>query len=124
VLVYDLLNPVSFQSLDQWRNNFIEKASVEKPAEFPFLVLGNKVDLATQRKVALEDARKWVKDNKITCYFETSAKDATNVDEAFRRICREARNHQLDRHDDLFEKEVELNGKQVLTPNKSKGCKC
>merc|ERR1711935_753877 len=44
VLVYDVNNGKSFDNLDNWRDEFLIQASPTDPDNFPFVVLGNKVD--------------------------------------------------------------------------------
>ena len=51
VLVYDVTAPQTFKSLDSWRDEFLIQASPRDPDRFPFVVLGNKVDLE-QRAVS------------------------------------------------------------------------
>ena len=43
--VYDVTVPSTFKSLDSWRDEFLIQASPRDPDNFPFVVLGNKVDL-------------------------------------------------------------------------------
>jgi hypothetical protein len=45
VLVFDVSAPNTFKSLDSWRDEFLIQASPRDPENFPFVVLGNKVDL-------------------------------------------------------------------------------
>jgi len=45
VLVYDVTAPQTFKSLDSWRDEFLIQASPRDPDHFPFVVLGNKIDL-------------------------------------------------------------------------------
>lgn len=45
VLVYDVTAPSSFKSLDSWRDEFLIQASPRDPENFPFIVIGNKIDL-------------------------------------------------------------------------------
>ncbi|XP_076350446.1 ras-related protein Rab-7a-like isoform X2 [Tachypleus tridentatus] len=45
VLVFDVTAPNSFKSLDSWRDEFLIQASPRNPENFPFVVIGNKVDL-------------------------------------------------------------------------------
>ena len=52
VLVYDVTAPNSFKSLDAWRDEFLIQASPRDPENFPFIVIGNKVDLADNRAVS------------------------------------------------------------------------
>ena len=55
---------------------------MKEPESFPFVILGNKVDIR-ERQVSAEEAQAWCRDNGDSPYFETSAKDATNVAAAF-----------------------------------------
>lgn len=75
----------SFDNLEHWRTDFLHNASPPDPDNFPFLVLGNKADLESDRKVAKQKAVQWTKSKgpKAIPYFETSAKDATRVEAAF-----------------------------------------
>ena len=41
----------SFENLEHWREDFLHNASPSDPDNFPFLVLGNKSDLESDRKV-------------------------------------------------------------------------
>lgn len=45
VLVFDVTAPNTFKNLDSWRDEFLIQASPRDPEHFPFVVLGNKVDL-------------------------------------------------------------------------------
>jgi len=40
VLVYDVTNRRTFESLDNWRNEFLIERKPENPEQFPFIVLG------------------------------------------------------------------------------------
>ena len=43
--------PQSFDNLDSWREEFLGQASPSDPENFPFVVLGNKVDRESDRRV-------------------------------------------------------------------------
>ena len=45
VLVFDVTQPTTFKTLDSWRDEFLIQASPRDPENFPFVVLGNKIDL-------------------------------------------------------------------------------
>ena len=45
VLVYDVTVPNTFKTLDSWRDEFLIQASPRDPENFPFVVIGNKIDL-------------------------------------------------------------------------------
>ena len=52
VLVFDVNNVKSFEALDSWRDEFLVQASPRDPDNFPFVVLGNKVDLDEGKRQA------------------------------------------------------------------------
>lgn len=88
VLVFDVTDPNSFQHLDSWRDEFAIQANARDPEHFPFVVLGNKVDL--ENKVTRKRAEMWCKSKNDIPYFETSAKEGINVDLAFQTIAKNA----------------------------------
>jgi len=90
VLVYDTTSPSTFKSLDSWRDEFLIQASPRDPDNFPFVVLGNKVDLTDNRTVSTKRAQQWCHSKNEIPYFETSAKEAINVEQAFQTIARNA----------------------------------
>jgi len=45
VLVYDVTSSASFKKLDDWYDLFLIQAGPRKSANFPFVVIGNKIDL-------------------------------------------------------------------------------
>ena len=91
VLVYDVNNPRSFETLDSWRDEFLIQASPHDPDNFPFVVLGNKVDVEeSKRVVSQKRAMAWCQSKGNIPYFETSAKEAINVEQAFQTIAKNA----------------------------------
>jgi len=89
VLVFDVTSPTSFKALDSWRDEFLIQASPRDPENFPFVVLGNKVDLEN-RAVSTKRAQQWCHAKNDIPYFETSAKEGINVEQAFQTIARNA----------------------------------
>lgn len=89
VLVYDVTAPNSFKNLDSWRDEFLIQASPRDPEHFPFVVLGNKVDL-DNRQVSTRRAQQWCQSKNDIPYYETSAKEGINVELAFQTIAKNA----------------------------------
>jgi Ras-related protein Rab-7A len=58
VLVYDVTAPATFKNLESWRDEFLIQASPRDPENFPFVVIGNKVDLADSRTVNFKNINK------------------------------------------------------------------
>ena len=49
ILVYDVTNPASFERLLTWKENFLVHASPEHLEAYPFILVGNKIDLKDER---------------------------------------------------------------------------
>ncbi|CAL5095817.1 unnamed protein product [Urochloa decumbens] len=92
VLVYDVNSMKSFDNLNNWREEFLIQASPSDPDNFPFVLLGNKVDVdgGNSRVVSEKKAKAWCASKGNIPYFETSAKDGTNVEDAFQCIVKNA----------------------------------
>ena len=74
----------SFKNLGMWRKEFLYYADVQDADNFPFVVLGNKIDFPNEdRAVSTAEGESWCNTNGNVPYHETSAKDSTNVQEAF-----------------------------------------
>lgn len=82
LLTFALDDMQSFKNLAMWKKEFLYYADVRDPENFPFVILGNKVDIPN-RQVSQEEADAWCRSSGGYPYFETSAKDAINVDQAF-----------------------------------------
>jgi GTPase SAR1 family protein len=91
-MVYDITDPASFEHLANWKSHFLSRSQPDNPSQLPFLVLGNKLDLAeedgimSKRRVLYEDAKEFCKDNGDMIFFETSAKSSANVMNAFNEL--------------------------------------
>lgn len=90
ILTFDVNDRQSFSNIPMWRKEFTHYADVRKAEDFPFILIGNKVDQGN-RKVLSEDAESWCKENGGVPYFETSAKDDINVEQAFVTAARQVK---------------------------------
>ncbi|XP_022770167.1 GTP-binding protein YPTM2-like [Durio zibethinus] len=78
IIVYDVTDQESFNNIKQWLNEIDRYASdnVNK------LLVGNKCDLTANKVVSYETAKAFADEVGIP-FMETSAKDSTNVEQAF-----------------------------------------
>jgi len=123
VLVYDVTSPTSFKNLESWRDEFLIQASPKDPENFPFVVIGNKVDMADNRTVTTKKAMQWCQEKSNVPYFETSAKEAINVEQAFQTIAKNAlaREKEQDIYTEVPE-HIDLGGQQNTSPSSSCSC--
>eukprot|EP00932_Pfiesteria_piscicida_P003893 SRR837773.13801.p2 GENE.SRR837773.13801~~SRR837773.13801.p2 ORF type:complete len:186 (-),score=81.33 SRR837773.13801:200-757(-) len=115
VLVYDITAAKSFDSMENWRDDFLLQASPRDPDNFPFVVIGNKADLADKRKVTGTKAQAWCTSKNNIPYKETSAATAQNVEAAFIEIARRALKQEP------AEEQIYLPDTLTLNPNQPLG---
>ena len=102
VLVYDVNVAKTFENLDSWRDEFLIQAGPRDPDNFPFVVLGNKIDKENQRVVTHKRASAWCQSKGGIPLFETSAKEAINVEQAFQTIARNALKQDLNEEPEIY----------------------
>ena len=86
IVVYDTTDKESFKSIDNWMNE-VEKHASDNVSK---ILVGNKSDLTDQRQVSLEEGKELADHYNIRSQFlETSAKESTNVEEAFTLMTKE-----------------------------------
>ena len=82
VIVFDVTNRKSYESINYWYNQIQENSDGEY---IPILLIGNKCDKKSKRLVSFEEATMVAKTLNME-YFETSAKDDINIYESFLSI--------------------------------------
>ena len=81
LLLYDTTKMSSFENIREWIQDIRQEVS---PKSIIFLI-GNKIDLTEQRKIAKEQGEELAEEFKIP-FFEASAKSGENVDEVFKAL--------------------------------------
>tara|TARA_B110001450_G_C17513230_1_gene437327 strand:+ start:349 stop:669 length:321 start_codon:yes stop_codon:yes gene_type:complete len=90
-LCYDITNKASLDNIDNWKTSFLQKSMVVSPDTFPFMVIGNKSDLEDKRTVSADQAKRVINDLGLECeHAETSAKDSSNIESAFKALAEKA----------------------------------
>ena len=77
LLMYDITIINSFDSIPNW----IKSIKDVKGSDFPMVLVGNKIDLESERKITKEQGEKFAKENGIE-FFEISNKNGINIQEA------------------------------------------
>ncbi|KAJ2719132.1 Ras- protein Rab-7A [Coemansia sp. Benny D115] len=96
ILCFDVTNPRSFENLESWRDEFLIQVGPRDPESFPFVVVGNKIDIEGKRAVSQKRAMEWCAAKGNIPYFETSAKKDINVENAFRTVVKNAMDQETD----------------------------
>lgn len=125
-LVYDKTDPESFRHLADWRQDFLVNAAPEDPDSFPFIVLGNKVDLpSADHRVSRAKAEAWCRSHGTSGidYFETSAKENVNVEQAFVAIARKALSRETGGDDVYLPETIHLSSEPAKGGGGG-GCSC
>jgi len=79
LLIFDITNKKSFEKINFWYNDLINKIKKE---EIVIYLVGNKVDLEENRQITIEEAEKYANDKNIP-YFEVSAKSGDGIKKLF-----------------------------------------
>lgn len=83
VVVYDITSTASLEKAKVW----IRELQKQADAQIVIALAGNKADLEDRRQVPTEDARRFAEEENLL-FFETSAKQSTNVSEIFLAIAK------------------------------------
>ena len=85
LLVYSIDDRNSLNNLENWIKDIKDKTNYEK---VPLILIGNKCDLEDERKVSKEEGEKFALKYNIK-FFECSAKNNINVNQAFESLINE-----------------------------------
>jgi len=120
VLVHDITEAKSFESLESWMDEFLAHAAPRNADNFPFVVLGNKADMDNRRQVSTSKAKAWCASKGDIPFFETSAKEAMNVEQAFQTIAKNALSQEAANKPIFIPDAIDL--KQDTSAQSSGGC--
>jgi small GTP-binding protein len=104
LIVFDITNHQSFDSLPMWIENFYKNG----PEQKNIILIGNKKDLADLRQVTQQEAEAFSETNNMM-YFETSAKEGDNIEYIF--------NYAAEKLLEFYGKNNEAILKRQMTPN-------
>lgn len=90
IVVYDCTNQLSFLSVEKW----LEETDRHTGGNIEKLIVGNKCDLSVRKAVDYTAASEYAKSLNIP-FLETSAKNATNVEQAFVTMAERMKNRKV-----------------------------
>lgn len=87
LLVYSITDKKTFEELREFRQHILRVKDADR---VPMCIVGNKCDLESERSISTKEGQEMAKSWGAE-FFETSAKNRTNVDESFTALVREVR---------------------------------
>jgi len=131
ILTYSITDRKSFQNVENW----IKQIQIHAAVDVIIVLVGNKCDLGTEaRDITIAEGQQLAKKHSME-FFETSAKDGTNVNEVFQYLANVIKNKMAE--NPALKKGIMVGGTdqnntklqtlpfRTSTPaNNSDGCKC
>ena len=116
MLVYDITKRLTFDHIPRW----LEELRNHADKNIVIILIGNKSDLEDQRAVPVEDAKEFAQKEGLF-FLETSALQATNVENAFMTVLTEIFNivnkkNLVAGEDQSNGNPASLSGKKIIVP--------
>ena len=113
LIIYDITNEKSYNNLKTW----VQLIREDCGSHMQIIIVGNKCDLDSERKINQEEVLKYARKEKIE-YIETSCKTGENVQKAVKTICEKI----LENNDLSSDISFTLSSSSLLPPKKKKCC--
>ena len=82
IIVYSIDKKNSFKDINLW----IKEIRLNSSPDIKIVLIGNKSDLDKDRQVSYEEGKKYLDDDEVLKFFETSAKTGENIKKLFQEI--------------------------------------
>ena len=79
IIVYAVNSQESFNDVEMW----LRELRTHSGPDIKVILIGNKIDLESERKISKEQGERFAKENKINIFVETSAKTGINAQKTF-----------------------------------------
>ena len=86
VLMYDCTDAQGLNSLELFRDQFLEGVDTRQPTNFPMVLVGCKADRDSNMQVKWSEAQTWARSRGDLPVFLTSAKDGMGVNRVFEEV--------------------------------------
>ena len=79
IIVYAINSRESFKNIDMW----LKELRTNSSPDTKVILIGNKIDLESERQIKTEEGKSFAKDNSLTNFMEASAKSGFNCQNIF-----------------------------------------
>uniref|UniRef100_A0A8D2D3I7 Ras-related protein Rab n=1 Tax=Sciurus vulgaris TaxID=55149 RepID=A0A8D2D3I7_SCIVU len=122
-VVFDISRGSTFEAVLKWKSDLDSKVHLPSGSPIPAVLLANKCDQKRDAGQSPPQMDQFCKDHGFTGWFETSAKDNINIDEAARFLVENIlMNHQSFSSEENGEGIIKLDPKSVTEARRSQCC--
>ncbi|XP_038584906.1 ras-related protein Rab-32-like [Micropterus salmoides] len=82
LVVFDITNSSTLEAASEWKQDLDSKVCLDNGRPVPAILLANKCDMTDRDRDLMSSLDSFCKDNSFMGWFETSAKENINIDEA------------------------------------------
>lgn len=82
LVVFDITRPPTFDAVQKWKSDIEHKVFLPDERPIPCVLIANKCDLANAINKSPEEMNGYCAENGFAGWFETSAKENKNIEEA------------------------------------------
>ena len=82
-MVYAINSKESFENIEMW----LRELRIHSNPDAKVFLIGNKIDLESERQITKEQGEQFCKDNKINGFMEASAKNRNKCTKYFYKSC-------------------------------------
>ncbi len=115
ILMYDITNKSSFDSIPEWIKNIKES----KGEDFPMILCGNKIDKEDERVITREESEE-LSNEYVIDFFEISNKNGINIEKAVLSLVKKILRHNKYKKQDL--NTSVLSNKEIKSKKKFECC--
>ena len=131
-VVYDITRPPTFEAVQKWKSDIEHKVFLPDERPIPCVLLANKCDLPSAVSKSKEEMDQYCQENGFIGWFETSAKDDKNINEAANFLVKKILENHAEMNKQQGEEQprddvVQFSEKpqsQNPKPSSSGGCQC
>ncbi|KAG2393865.1 hypothetical protein C9374_003629 [Naegleria lovaniensis] len=132
-VVYDITRPPTFEAVQKWKSDIEHKVFLPDERPIPCVLLANKCDLPSAVTKTKEEMDQYCQENGFIGWFETSAKDDKNINQAANFLVKKILENHAEMHKQQGEEQKDSSTiifdnkpqpSEQQRPSSGSGCQC